>query len=384
MFGSQILDIAIAMIMFYLFISLICSAVREGIEALTKVRAMNIERGIRELLNDPNGNTITQHLFDHPLLAGLFQGDYNPAALVKAAGGKANAVVKNMGIRSRNDLPSYIPASNFAIALLDITAKRACAAAPPVSPLQAPPLNLNTVRDAIATLPNAQIQSAVLSAVERANGDLAQAQKNLEDWFNSAMDRVSGWYKRRTQIILFALGFVAAVLLNMDTFAVLHAVSGDQDLRNKMLAIAQAANTDADKDKASKQLIDGFQKLNLPMGWDNFRPIPQADCAKEAPAPCPDSRPDFWVRANFWNILKMILGWLITGAAVTLGAPFWFDTLSKFMSVRSALKPGDAQASPPPAPGTTAAPAAPAGAAPPEPPFSANEWISGIAQAGVI
>ena len=33
------------------------------------------------------------------------------------------------------------------------------------------------------------------------------------------------------------------------------------------------------------------------------------------------------------------IGWLITTLALSLGAPFWFDTLNKFMVVRSTVKP---------------------------------------------
>jgi hypothetical protein len=36
--------------------------------------------------------------------------------------------------------------------------------------------------------------------------------------------------------------------------------------------------------------------------------------------------------------VSSIAGWLITGFAVSLGAPFWFDLLSKFMNVRSSFK----------------------------------------------
>jgi hypothetical protein len=34
-----------------------------------------------------------------------------------------------------------------------------------------------------------------------------------------------------------------------------------------------------------------------------------------------------------------LAGWLLTAIAMTLGAPFWFDTLNKFMVVRSTIKP---------------------------------------------
>jgi hypothetical protein len=50
--------------------------------------------------------------------------------------------------------------------------------------------------------------------------------------------------------------------------------------------------------------------------------------------------------AGFFSWIAYLLkerfgGWLITILAVSLGAPFWFDTLSRFMNVRSAGKPPD-------------------------------------------
>jgi hypothetical protein len=38
------------------------------------------------------------------------------------------------------------------------------------------------------------------------------------------------------------------------------------------------------------------------------------------------------------DVLALLLGWLITAAAASLGAPFWFDMLKRVVSVRSAGK----------------------------------------------
>jgi len=54
-------------------------------------------------------------------------------------------------------------------------------------------------------------------------------------------------------------------------------------------------------------------ELGIPLGW--------ADGTKQETLP---------------NIL---LGWLLTALAVSLGAPFWFDILNKIMVVRSTVKP---------------------------------------------
>jgi hypothetical protein len=40
-------------------------------------------------------------------------------------------------------------------------------------------------------------------------------------------------------------------------------------------------------------------------------------------------------------VLRHLPGWLLTALAVSLGAPFWFDLLNKFMVVRSTVKPDE-------------------------------------------
>jgi hypothetical protein len=51
MFNSSILEVAIGVVMLYAVLSMLVSAIREGIEAILKTRASYLERAIRELLN---------------------------------------------------------------------------------------------------------------------------------------------------------------------------------------------------------------------------------------------------------------------------------------------------------------------------------------------
>ena len=41
----------------------------------------------------------------------------------------------------------------------------------------------------------------------------------------------------------------------------------------------------------------------------------------------------------FFSAVTLFAGWLMTALAISLGAPFWFDTLNRFMVVRSTVKP---------------------------------------------
>jgi len=78
MFGSEILEVAIGIIFVYLLVSVICSAIREGIEAFLKTRSAYLEHGIRELLHDADGRGLAESFFRHPLIYGLYLDDYRP------------------------------------------------------------------------------------------------------------------------------------------------------------------------------------------------------------------------------------------------------------------------------------------------------------------
>src|SRR3954447_23941024 len=81
MLGSEILEVAIGLVLVFLIASLTATTIREIIEAVLKTRAIHLERGLRQLLDDPDGKGVTSELFDHPLLFGLFSGTYRPGQL---------------------------------------------------------------------------------------------------------------------------------------------------------------------------------------------------------------------------------------------------------------------------------------------------------------
>lgn len=307
MFGSQVLEVAIGVVLLYLLLSLICSSIREGIEAWLKTRAADLERGIRELLQDPEGKGLAQAVYTHPLIYGLFQGAYEP--------GRRATLLPRGG-----NLPSYIPARNFAVALMDVVARGAVApASGPTAGSGSGPavetrLSVQSLRAAAEKLENRSVQRALLTAIDTAQNDLDRAQANLEAWFNSSMDRVSGWYKRRTQNIIFVVGLVLTIALNADTVKVATSLAQDDALRR--VVVAEAESVARDKDRPPAEVSARYQEvksLGFPIGWQGW------PGAREAAGHIP--------------------GWLMTAFAISLGAPFWFDVLNKFMVVRSTVKP---------------------------------------------
>jgi hypothetical protein len=332
MFGSQILEVGIGLILTYLVLSLLCSAFREILEGYLKTRAAFLERGIRELLHDPKGTTLTAAVYNHPQLYGLFRGIYDP-----------NRIRKNGTMPIRSNLPSYIPARNFALAMLDIVVRGTDTDDPQAAHPSTPTISPQSIRERVTALQNPPVQRAILTALESAAGDLEKVRKNLETWFDSSMDRVSGWYKRRTQVILLGLGLSLAVAMNANSIAIARHLYQDRTLRESLVSQA-TARTEAGLPQQvdlESQLAE-LDRLDLPLGWTDTtfglpghtRTVEKRDSGGSGPV---TSRK---VTLRWWDhFLSPLFGWILTGLAITLGAPFWFDLLNKFMVIRATVKP---------------------------------------------
>jgi len=265
MFGSVVLDVAIGLFFVYVLLSLICSAVRESIESRLKSRALHLERGVRQLLRDADSTQLAGKIYQHPLVASLYRGQY-----VASTGTRGE--FKGLGwlwatmwswlpkVKSTN-LPSYIPARNFALALLDLAGRgdtykstpNASAAAAQASDT---PLTVEHIRASLATLGNPYVERAVLTALDTAGNDLEAAILNLQKWYDSGMDRVSGWYKHETQRILFMVGLIVTVALNVDTIAIVKHLAVNKESRE---ALAQQA-TSSVKDEALLEAVEAERK----------------------------------------------------------------------------------------------------------------------------
>jgi hypothetical protein len=331
MFDTSILEVAIGLTFVYLLLSLICSAVNEGIESVLKNRATDLERGIREIFNQEGGGELVAKFYNHPLISGLFRGPY----------GRSES--KDMGfgdLLTPTNLPSYIPARNFAYTVIDLVLHppaepnadvarddAQAASRTPVISTAALPVSMDALRSALRRTPigDTQVGRALRALAEQAGEDVNVLRENVETWFNSAMDRVSGTYKRRTQWIIFVLGFLLTVFLNVNSVTIANRLTTDATLRSVVVAEAEgfASRPDAQKPDFEKNKKE-LQGLGLPLGWPN---------GMNVVAPW---NKDFRAWQNF---LLPLIGWLLTAAAISLGAPFWFDVLNKFMVIRATVKP---------------------------------------------
>ena len=301
MFNSIILDVVIGLALVFILVSTVCTAVREAIESVLKTRAAYLECAIRELLREPDGTGLAQKFFEHPLINGLFKDGYQPRPLAPTL------------LARGKDMPSYIPSRNFAATLIDLAAHGVDlqAAATPQK------ITLDGLRQGAAKLENAYVRRAVVAAIDAGQDDLEAVREHLEAWYDAAMDRVSGWYKRTSQIIIAVIAVVIVGALNLDSIAIADRLYRDPAVRAAAMAEAEQIKPGDLGTKTSLRLLN---ELHLPVGW-------QSEVTDRPSA------------ASAYAIMMKVLGLLLTAFAATLGAPFWFDVLNKVMVIRATVKP---------------------------------------------
>jgi len=379
MFGSFILDVAVGMVFIYLLLSLIASGVNEILASLVQSRAANLERGLRSLFSGDSiasgTATLVDNIYNHGLIRGLYPDPELDLRLRDSSGviqevkivlgwwtkfrlrlqkwvGIAPALAVE-GVKNPLLLPSYIPGRAFALAMIDILNQDKLNGKPAIQ----------NIEDFLAShhkqFANNKAVEALLTLLIDAKSDakedyqkLQKFQANLENWYNDAMDRVSGWYKRYTQKVLMIVGLVLAIAFNVNSINIAHLLWVDRDIRDGMVSAA----TDYLKDhpsattagtqpvqplapdqltadqlvkrmESSVQAVDQVTtKYMLPVGW-RYTPAEYTCLWHQYPK-------DMALKAAI-----TLVGWLITAGALSLGASFWFDMLNKIMVVRNTVKP---------------------------------------------
>lgn len=127
------------------------------------------------------------------------------------------------------------------------------------------------------------------------------------------------------------------------------------------------------------EAMGAFTRDSVPIGWSwaTWPRIAGLECPSgkvgEPARTCRAGDKNWFNNADVWSNLPFaIAGWLITAFAISLGAPFWFDILSKLIKVRgSGTPPVPARGSEQATPNVMASSAAPPVATAPAAPVSA-------------
>jgi len=228
---------------------------------------------------------------------------------------------------------------------------------PPVDPADSA---LSKVRHGVAALSVISPQmhqslSTLLMNVEEYATEkekhLAQARQDVEKWFDDSMDRVSGVFKRYSQRMAFIIGFLVALVLNVDSINLTLYLWRDPSIRQALAAQASKYEIPQNElqnnpQQAFQQVSDQFIGLNLPVGWG----INASNGAVYQDGNCqlfPGDNQSFGIpvlgvnkcivpplSSTQTNLVVKLAGIFLTAIAAMQGAPFWFDMLKRLVNLR--------------------------------------------------
>ncbi|TNE49970.1 MAG: hypothetical protein EP344_17655 [Bacteroidetes bacterium] len=313
----NLLSIVIGIVFILLLFSLLTTTIMEMLSGLLSLRGRNLINAIKTMLGDKETEVFTNHVYFSQLKE------------------KANLL---RTIRKSGLPPSYIRPGTFTAILMDM-------------------LQINStgeVKAVLAQLPEGKMKEILSFLYRESHDDIGIFRMKVEEWFNEVMERASEWYVNNMRVWLIWIGFITAVIFNVDVLNIYQSLSTNATLREYLADAATEyvetqpapvatdsvlVNADfyAAKARMDTLLNNNIAALRSPLGlgWDNVE------------WPAPEEKTNWW-------LLKLI-GWLTTALAVSLGAKFWFDLLRQLVSFRKGSS-GETQQAVVVAPAPTPAP----------------------------
>jgi hypothetical protein len=321
--ASPAVDVALGLIFLFVLLSLICSTVNEMVAGVLAWRSRFLEDGLHSMLSGEgdtqSADKLVKELAAHPLIIGKVATPTSG----RPRGLRGRIADLRARLVRRRSFPSYLNSKTFALTFLDTVAPPKAGSDDDV---------LARAKEYAEGLPPASpVRRALLAFLDGAGKDVNRFRRSVETWFDMTMDRVSGWYKRRTQTSLIVIAAIVTLLFNADALQVGRALWNDDAVRAAVVAQAQssvetgqgAANQAEGVSQSAEDLADevaDVRSLELPLGWSTDPDDPR------------------WFDSAAGGVGKL-LGLLATILALTLGAPFWFDLLGRVSRVRTTGKP---------------------------------------------
>lgn len=321
---TLILNIAITLIFMYLVIAIMIAGINEVFFIVTRVRARALRKTLDKLFFDKEWRQIYAEIMKSPFISTLKT--------------------------KPRKFPSAIPAENFTMALLSVVGNGK--------------LDLKSIRTGVASKQDkGELFSTLDALLSQEFINYETLKKEMATIFDNSMSRLAARFKQYARIISMIVAFFIAFALNIDTIditlnlwnnkeqaeklATFATVSAGEikedasgrvmlnDAKGTLIIVDTKVVKETDTTGASRDAISGELKtqvkevlksynilvdLGIPMGWTG----------KNVPA-ASGNHPIYLL----W-ILK-VAGILLTAFASSLGAPFWYDLLSRVAPIKKEL-----------------------------------------------
>jgi hypothetical protein len=302
-----LLEVIIALIFIYATASLFCSFVLEAIAARTGARAQMLRTSVTAMLGEEH----TQKLYAHPRISAMFERHDRP--------------------------PSYVPAPVFARVVLDNFRS-------PAGWLE--PMSSEDVKHGIMKITHLPLRDNLASLYTASGEDIDEFEKQIGQWFDRVTERMTGWYKRRSQVLLVGIALICSVTFNLDTFTMVRTLWTNTVLRATLVSQAELLAVQPADQRDIGQLKQALAEL--PFGWVRQPAGYPNKNSQEKNGDAASANGNESIRAENHsgtdgqaidgasvNWLFRVFGWLISALAIGLGATFWFDLLKKIVNIRA-------------------------------------------------
>lgn len=326
-----LLDVAIGLIFIFFVLSVFVSGIVEFINTFIEQRARLLRIALDKLL----GEQLATAFFAHKLTA-----------------------VKRQRFWGFMKPVSYLSADSFSTVLIDLLVKAGRLAEEQGN------VDRSLSAQSFAAIQQGLKQESVSEVRELIEPILAKSddfhafKAQLEQWYNGYMEQVSGWFKRYAQGVVWLVSIAITVLLNIDSIHLVNRLFNDDGLRERV--IAQAIRTAEngsdtlkknepgfieflhkqhspvlDSTKTIKTNLSASDKLLLQTAYVTF--VSNKFDALQLPVGWIDDKSGWQLQPDQsgWSAVG---GWILTIAALSFGAPFWFDLLLKLVNIRNTAR----------------------------------------------
>ncbi len=360
----QILTIVIGIIFVLLLLSLLATTMMELLSSLFSLRSRNLIKALRNMLASSDPNEVLVDEFQRNSLYRHLTQQYGRS-------------------RTSSVGPSYMNAETFQSILFDVILKGD---------------DISNLEARLDALPDEDLRNVLKQLLRESGGQLDLFRLEVQNWYNSVMDRAAGWYKRYTQKILLFMGLGIAVVFNADTLSLYDRLSNDPETLEQLANAAEQYVAARERVNQLPQETTAPEPVSpAPTTTDPVDPVTtdpnsadpsfgdrapadpfgtsttvQPPTTVEQPAPATylysgedASDKDFrtsleelkglldneiaeirrplglgWEGVDLRelelvDLLSKFFGYILTALAVSMGAPFWFDLLKKLVNIRS-------------------------------------------------
>ncbi len=310
--GFDFLNLVIGLIFIYLIYSIACTTIWELFVNILHLRGKMLRNWFYNTFKGKLGEDILKH----PLFKGLSN--------------------------SEKKLPNYISSALFSDILSDIVVnseghKEASSNLP---------VDINTFKEKLEStaLLDDGLKRVFLQYITEASGDFQHVKEKIGKWFDEAQEGLIGSFKRNLQRWIFLISLILVSTTNADTIKLASYLYNNPEAREAIAYKADLFIQDSavisNISKIDTTIFDSLahmeQKVIADRMRENLESLKELDMElKESRIPIGWTKEELESLEDWEDIVKKIGGLLLTVFAVSLGAPFWFDILSKLANLRS-------------------------------------------------